>query len=200
MANRPPQRFRLFGLLSTVLLSIFTFTAATQNVHASTQAQQDVPPVKHGIGLYGGYITGSGISYLHYIGSHIVQTSFIADVDESKRDYTLGLSYARYLHHVRNPVSMLPVSLKFITGMDIRYQNGIVEPDIIARESPGLNNDTRAYFYHLGAGLGIDIWHPGLPGISFSLAITYALSLEEIDNKREWQISPLPSAGIIYSW
>jgi hypothetical protein len=164
------------------------------------QQAQASEGLKHGIGFSGGYILGTGITYVHYLGSHMLQGSFIGDVDRDKTDLKVGLSYARYLHRVDEPRSLLPVALKFIAGVDVRYQDGLVDTDVIVADEPVIYLEGKSYFFHTGAGLGIDIWNPGKPGLVFSVIVTYALSLEEVNQQREWELSPLPAAGILYSW
>lgn len=156
--------------------------------------------LKHGLGFSGGYILGTGITYVHYLGPHMLQASFIGDVNRDDTDYRVGLSYARYLHRVDEPRSLLPVALKFIAGVDVRYQEGFVETDVIIPNEPILYQKDKAYFYHTGIGLGFDIGNPGKPGLVFSVMVSYALSLEEVNQKREWEVSPLPAVGILYSW
>lgn len=166
----------------------------------SAQEMQAPEPLKHGIGFSGGYILGTGLTYVHYLGSHMLQASFIGDVDQYKTDLKVGLSYARYIHHVSAPRSLLPVALKFIVGMDVHYQDGPVNSDVIVYDEPIFFEDYKTYFFHTGAGLGIDIGSPGKPGLVGSLIVTYALSVEEVNKKWEWEISPLPAVGILYSW
>ena len=156
--------------------------------------------VKHGIGLSGGYILGSGLTYAHYFGPHIIQGSFIGDVDQYKTDYRVGISYARYVHSVREPKSLLPVALKFIAGVDVHYQDGFVDSEIIFYDDQNISLGPDSYFFHTGAGLGIDIGNPQKPGLVLSLILTYALSLEEVNKKREWELSLLPATGILYNW
>lgn len=155
---------------------------------------------KQGIGFSTGYILGSGLTYARYLGPHIIQGSFIGDVDQYKKDFKAGLSYARYVHRVDAPRSLLPAALKFIAGADVHYQEGFVDADVIYYEQPFMNQESHAYFFHTGAGLGLDVGTPGKPGIVVSLIITYALSLEKINANWEWEVSPLPAVGILYSW
>ncbi|MDH5258961.1 MAG: hypothetical protein OEX07_13185, partial [Gammaproteobacteria bacterium] len=129
-----------------------------------------------------------------------IQGSFIGDVDQYKTDYKIGLSYARYIHRVRKPRSLLPVALKFIAGVDVHYQDDVVETDVIVYDDSIVSEGRDSYFFHTGAGLGIDIGNPEKPGLVLSLILTYALSLEEVNEKREWQVSPLPAIGILYNW
>lgn len=156
--------------------------------------------IKHGIGFSGGYILGTGLTYVRYLGPHILQGSFIGDVDQYKTDFRIGLSYARYIHQVKEPRSLLPVALKFIAGLDIHYQEGVVDSDVIVYDDALLTENQDAYFFHTGVGLGVDIGNVGKPGLVLSLILTYTLSLEEVNNKREWELSPLPAAGILYNW
>jgi len=181
----------------TLLLKFFIVITCS---HLITQEVQANEKVKHGIGVSGGYILGTGLTYARYLGPHILQASFIGDVVQYKTDFKAGLSYARYIHHVREPRSMLPVALKFITGLDIHYQDGIVDSDVIVYDDMLANDNHGTYFFHTGAGLGFDIGNPGKPGLVLSLILTYTLSLEEVNNKREWEVSLLPAAGILYNW
>ena len=182
----------LFVLLLVVCL-VFPFDKAV--------AQEEVAPerVKHGIGFSLGYVLGTGLTYVHYLGPHMLQASFIGDVDQYKTDFRAGVSYARYIHHVNEPRSLIPVALKFIVGMDVHYQDGLIESDVIVYDEP-LQYENKSYFFHAGAGLGIDIGNPGKPGLVLSMIMTYALSLEEVNKNREWEVSPLPAISIIYSW
>jgi len=156
---------------------------------------------KHGISGGFGWIGGSGLGYIHYLGPNMLQLSFAGNVDEFRSDYTIGVSFARYLHHVRDPRSMVPVALKLIVGTDVRYQSGIINSGLIVTPDTDYNTLQSAYFITTGAGLGIDIGSPGEPGLVWSLAISYALSIEDVSpQKREWLISPLPAMALIYSW
>ncbi|MDX1811293.1 MAG: hypothetical protein R3240_05055 [Gammaproteobacteria bacterium] len=185
---------KLLATLTLVFFLALTFhQALAQDSHTDTG-------VKHGLGFSGGYILGTGLTYVHYLGPHMIQASFIGDVDQNKTDYKAGLSYARYLHHVTEPRSMLPVALKFVIGMDVHYQDGYVNSDVIVYDNIVTDNEYATYFFHAGAGLGIDIGNPAKPGLVLSLLITYALSLEEVNKTREWEISPLPAIGILYNW
>lgn len=188
-------------LKKTFQLVLFLFIGslcAASNLFA--EELHETERLKHGIGFSGGYILGTGLTYVHYLGPHMLQASFIGDVDDYKTDFKLGLSYARYIHYVRKPKSLFPVALKFIAGADIRYQDGLVDSDVIVFDDQMLYEEDRSYFYHIGAGLGVDMGNVGKPGLVFSLILTYALSLEEVNNKREWEFSPLPAIGILYSW
>ncbi len=156
--------------------------------------------VKHGVGFSAGYILGTGLTYVNYLGPHMLQVSFIGNVDQYKTDYKIGLSYARYIHQVRQPRSMFPVALKFITGMDIHYQDGIVDSDVIVYGTQISHEGNNNYFFHTGAGLGIDIGNPGRQGLVFSLNLVYAISVEEVQKNWEWEVSPLPAMGILYNW
>lgn len=156
--------------------------------------------IKHGVGFSAGYILGTGLTYAHYLGPHMLQISFIGNVDQYKTDYRVGLSYARYIHRVKEPKSLLPVALKFITGMDIRYQDGIIDSDIIVYDAQISYEGNSTYFYHAGVGLGIDMGNLDRPGLVFSLNLIYALSVEKVKNNWEWEVSPLPAMGILYNW
>lgn len=175
------------------------FLICNSSVVVAQQAQVS-EKVTHGLGFSGGFILGTGLTYVHYLGPHMLQVSFIGDVDEYKTDFKTGFSYARYIHHVNAPRSLLPVALKFIAGVDIHYQDGLIETDVINNDEFINIEEDKTYFFHTGAGLGIDIGNPGKPGLVGSLILTYALSLEEVNKKREWEISILPAAGILYSW
>ena len=180
-----------------LLLGFFLVFTSSFVVAKEAQASERV---KHGIGFSVGYILGTGLTYVHYVGSHIIQASFIGDVDQYKTDYRAGLSYARYIHHVREPRSLLPVALKFIAGVDVHYQDGMVETDVIVYDESIVSEGHDSYFFHTGAGLGIDIGNPGKPGLVLSLNLIYALSLEEVNKKWEWELSPLPAVGLLYNW
>lgn len=191
-------RFKLLikmpRVASLFLIYLFSFNPVV------AQEAQSHQPLKHGIGFSGGYVLGTGLTYVRYMGPHMLQVSFIGDVDQDNKDLQAGFSYARYIHRVNEPRSLLPVALKFIVGMDVRYQDGFVDSDIIVFDEPVTIEDDSAYFYHLGAGLGIDIGNPGKPGLVLSLIVSYALSLEEVNKNREWELSPLPAIGVLYSW
>ncbi len=184
------------------MFPVFLLLAILSSGFIPIAAQElDTPRhVKHGLGFSGGYVLGTGLTYVHYLGPHSLQVSFIGDVDDYQTDLKLGLSYGRYLHHVSQPRSLFPVALKFIAGLDIRYQGNQVETDIIPADGPINNDNYNSYFYHLGAGLGIDMGNPGKPGLTASLILTYALSLEEVNQRREWEFGPLPAGGIVYNW
>ena len=198
MFTKLPLLIRFIKARQLILLFGFFLVAAGSNVVA--KEVQASKRVKHGVGFSLGFIQGTGLTYVHYFGPHMIQGSFIGDVDQYKTDYRVGLSYARYIHHVREPRSLLPVALKFIGGMDIRYQDGLVDTDVIVYDEPITSEGNSSYFFHTGAGLGIDIGNPGKPGLVLSLSLIYALSLEEVNKKREWEVSPLPATGILYNW
>lgn len=182
--------------LASIPVIVISFTCSLP-VGPQARASEGL---KHGIGFSGGYILGTGITYVHYLGPHMLQGSFIGNVDRNKTDYKVGLSYARYLHRIDEPRSLLPVALKFIAGVDAHYQNGFVDIDVIIPNGPVAYQEAKTYFFHTGAGLGFDIGNPGKPGLVFSAMVAYALSLEEVNQKREWEVSPLPAVGILYSW
>ncbi len=164
----------------------------------------------HGLGFSVGFVQGTGFTYVRYLGPHMLQFTFDGSVDHLtdefgerdsvQTDYQVGFSYARYLHHVREPKSMLPVSLKLIAGLDVHYQKGEIYPEVIfAGDDPTPIYD-ESYFYHAGVGLGIDLGSPNQPGLVYSFMISYALSIEEVNQEPQWEISPLPAAALIYHW
>jgi len=187
------QIVRVLSVGFAVLASLACFAVNAQQI--STERT-----VKHALGVSGGYIQGSGLTYMRYFGSHILQASFTADVSPSDKDIRVGLSYGRYLHRVRQPRSLVPVALKFIAGADVRYQEAYIDADVIVYEESFSTADDEAYFIHSGAGLGIDIGNPGAPGLVLSFILSYALSLEEVNNSLEWEISPLPAVSLFYNW
>lgn len=186
------------GTQVPVLLTVFVLIFALHLLRAPQAVAAE--GLTHGVGFSGGYVLGTGLTYVHYLGSHMLQGSFIGDVNHDKTDLKVGLSYARYVHRVDEPRSLLPVALKFIGGVDIHYQDGFVDTDVIVVDDPVLYQEGESYFFHTGAGLGIDIGSPGKPGLVLSLILTYGLSFEEVNRKREWEVSPLPALGILYSW
>lgn len=186
------RRFRFAGVILLFVVSIFS-EAAAQEVSSSGS-------VKHALGYSGGYVQGSGLTYMRYFGSHIVQATFNPDVSGNNKDMQAGLSYARYLHQIHQPRSMLPVGLKLVAGFDVRYQDGYIDSDIIAFQDQIVNRENDVYFFHSGAGLAIDIGNPTQPGLVLSLILSYALSLEELNRDKQWEISPLPGISFFYNW
>ena len=198
MFRKSPSLTWLIKILQLILL-LGIFLAFIGNYVVAQEAPAS-ERVKHGIGFSIGYILGTGLTYVYYLGPHMIQGSFIGNVDQYKTDYRAGLSYARYIHRVREPRSLLPVALKFIAGVDVHYQDGMVETDVIVYDESIVSEGYDSYFFHTGVGLGIDIGNPDKPGLVLSLILTYALSLEEVNKKREWNVSPLPAIGILYNW
>jgi len=189
------QCFLTLKLPRTILLGALLLLGQT-NACASDASTS----VTQGVGISGGYIQGTGLTYVRYMGPNMLQVTFTGDVDQFKTDYKTGLAYSRYVHHVTQPRSLLPVSLKVIAGIDVHYQNGIIDSDVIYNDAAIIPDEHAAWFFHTGAGIGFDMWHPAKPGLMFSLVMTYALSVEEVNRQREWEISPLPAASILYNW
>ncbi|MDH5232205.1 MAG: hypothetical protein OEZ58_04615 [Gammaproteobacteria bacterium] len=151
----------------------------------------------HGLGVSAGYILGSGLTYAHYLGPHILQTSFSGAKDRENSDFKLTLSYGRYLHQVQQPRSLVPLALKLFVGTEVRYQKGYISGDVIYED---LNRQGQEYFSHSGVGLALDIGNPGKAGLIVSLALSYALSIEQAGQQQEWEIGPLPGFSLLYSW
>ncbi len=171
------------------LLCLFLLETVTAQETAFDKAS-------HSIGFIAGTTFGAGITYRSYAGPSYLQYSFFARTgsQESASRYMLGLSYGRVLSEIKIVKALPPTALVFVTGLDGLYNK---EQSFDSNQKETFRTNKSA---HAGVGIALEIGNNFTPGLLFSLATTYVLSLERIDGVSEWNLGPQIYFGLLYNW
>ncbi|MDH5545650.1 MAG: hypothetical protein OEZ43_08660 [Gammaproteobacteria bacterium] len=148
------------------------------------------------LGVSVGWITGKGMMYRRYMGDNYFQAGMIAyyNKDQGDKYGDLALMVGRYIHYTNFSEQFFPVALKVLMGAEVEIGAEYEDPLTYLQE--------KSDYFHIGAGIGMDIGNPAQRGFALSLDLTYIASFRDLqlNEKGLVFVEPRPGVSFFYNF